>query len=181
MPQKKAVIIGAGIAGIAAAIRLAVKGYAVEVFEANATPGGKLAEINKDGFRFDAGPSLLTLPQYIDELFKLAGKEPAQYFNYQKLNIISKYFYADGTKLTAYADNEKFVQETAKVIGEPAQAIKKQMANSRRIYELTNPVFLQRSMHRLSTFFNRDGLRALFNLSRLDASRTMHQANQSLF
>jgi phytoene dehydrogenase-like protein len=47
MSSKKAVIIGAGIAGIATAIRLAVKGYAVEVFEANATPGGKLAEVNK--------------------------------------------------------------------------------------------------------------------------------------
>lgn len=181
MPQKKAVIVGAGIAGIAAAIRLAVKGYDVDVFEANATPGGKLAEINKDGFRFDAGPSLLTLPQYIDELFTLAGKEPAQYFNYQKLNIISKYFYADGTKLTAYANSEKFAQETAKVIGEPAQAIKKQIANSGQIYELTNPVFLQRSMHRLSTFFNRAGIRALFNLAKLDASRTMHLANQSFF
>ncbi|MES2810551.1 MAG: NAD(P)-binding protein, partial [Bacteroidota bacterium] len=53
MSSKKAVIIGAGIAGIAAAIRLAVKGYVVEVFEANATPGGKLAEIHQDKFRFD--------------------------------------------------------------------------------------------------------------------------------
>ncbi|MDB5159395.1 MAG: phytoene dehydrogenase, partial [Mucilaginibacter sp.] len=86
MPSKKAVVIGAGISGIAVAIRLAVKGYAVEVFEANATPGGKLAEVIKDGFRFDAGPSLLTMPDYIDELFKLAGKDPSNYFQYKKLD-----------------------------------------------------------------------------------------------
>jgi phytoene desaturase len=181
MPPKKAVIIGAGIAGIATAIRLAVKGYSVEVFEANATPGGKLAEVSQDGFRFDAGPSLLTLPQYIDELFQLAGRNPADYFNYQKLDIICKYFYEDGTRLTAYADNEKFAKEVVTVIGEPAISVKKQIANSEKIYNLTNPVFLQRSMHRLATFLNRDAFRALINLPKLDASRSMHQANESLF
>src|ERR1700744_5454674 len=109
MPQqKKAIIIGAGIAGIATAIRLAVKGYAVEVFEANSYSGGKLSEIEKDGFRFDAGPSLLTMPQYIDELFKLAGKEPSDYFRYQKLEILCKYFYEDGSLLTAFAETTQF-------------------------------------------------------------------------
>jgi phytoene dehydrogenase-like protein len=63
MPQQKAVIIGAGIAGIVTAIRLAVKGYVVEVYEANSYPGGKLAEIEQHGYRFDAGPSLFTMPQ----------------------------------------------------------------------------------------------------------------------
>jgi phytoene desaturase len=181
MPSKKAIIIGAGIAGIATAIRLAVKGYAVEVYEANTYPGGKLTEIEQDGFRFDAGPSLLTLPQYIDELFELAGKQPTQYFNYQQLPIICKYFYEDGSKITAYADKDKFVQEMVSVLGESAVAIKKQMANSSRIYKITNPVFLQRSMHRLATFFSWNGLKALFGLPKLDASRTMHQANQGFF
>jgi phytoene desaturase len=181
MPPKKAVIIGAGIAGIATAIRLAVKGYSVEVFEANATPGGKLAEVKQNGFRFDAGPSLLTLPQYIDELFQLAGRNPADYFNCQKLDIICKYFYEDGTRLTAYADNEKFVQEIANIIGEHAGSIKKRIANSERIYKLTSPVFLQRSMHRLATFLNLDAFKALINLPKLDSSRSMHKANESFF
>ncbi|MDB4924945.1 1-hydroxycarotenoid 3,4-desaturase CrtD [Mucilaginibacter sp.] len=181
MPSKKAVVIGAGIAGIAAAIRLAVKGYAVEVFEANATPGGKLAEIEKDGFRFDAGPSLLTMPQYIDELFELAGKDPQAYFQYQKLDINCKYFYEDGTKLTAYADKAQFEKEVTAVVGEPAEAIEKQIANSAKIYELTAPVFLQRAFSGLKSLFNKEGFKALFNLGKLDTSRTMHQANQNLF
>ena len=82
--SKKVVIVGAGIAGIAAAIRMAVKGYAVDIYEANPTPGGKLAEVRGNGFRFDAGPSLFTMPQYVDELFTLAGKDPKAYFNYVK-------------------------------------------------------------------------------------------------
>ena len=85
MPQQKALIIGAGIAGIATAIRLAVKGYNVEVFEANSYPGGKLSEFEQEGYRFDAGPSLFTMPQYVDGLFTLAGKKPADYFKYRKL------------------------------------------------------------------------------------------------
>jgi phytoene dehydrogenase-like protein len=57
-PMPKAIVIGAGIAGLASAVRLAIKGYTVEVFEANSYPGGKLSEFSSNGFRFDAGPSL---------------------------------------------------------------------------------------------------------------------------
>jgi phytoene desaturase len=181
MPSKKDVIIGAGVAGIATAIRLAVKGYAVEVFEANATPGGKLVEINNSGFRFDAGPSLLTIPQYIDELFELAGKDPAQYFQYQQLDIICKYFYADGTKLTAFADQAQFEKEVADIIGEPVTALQKQRNNSRTIYQLTNPIFLERAFNGLKSLFNKEAICALINLPKLDTARTMHHANQSFF
>ena len=57
--MKKAIIIGSGIAGIAASIRLSVQGYDVHVFEKNDYPGGKLSAFEKNGYRFDAGPSLL--------------------------------------------------------------------------------------------------------------------------
>ena len=180
MPAKKALIIGAGIAGIATAIRLAVKGYQVEVFEANSYPGGKLSEIKQDGFRFDAGPSLLTMPQYVDELFELAGKQPSQFFSYQKLDTICEYFYEDGSRLTASADKEKFTSDVESLTGE-GQAIRKHLENSSRIYKISNPVFLERSLQRLKTYLTSDAIRALFQLRRLDASRSMHQANNKTF
>ncbi|MFN5884638.1 MAG: FAD-dependent oxidoreductase, partial [Bacteroidota bacterium] len=77
--MKQILIIGSGIAGIATSIRLACAGYRVSVYEANAYPGGKLSEITGSGFRFDAGPSLFTLPHQVDELFTLAGKNPVDY------------------------------------------------------------------------------------------------------
>ena len=178
---KKALIIGAGIAGIATAIRLAIKGYDVEVFEANNYPGGKLSEFEKDGFRFDAGPSLFTMPQYVDELFKLAGKNPSDYFQYQKLDVLCKYFYADGTKLTAYADADKFENEVSKATGEPSSAIQKYTVNSSRIYNITNHVFLAKSLHRIKTFLSWPTLKSVFRLGQIDAMRTMHIANQSFF
>ncbi len=181
MPPQKALIIGAGIAGIATAIRLAAKGYIVEVFEANSYPGGKLTEFEKDGYRFDAGPSLFTMPQYIDELFKLAGKNPKAYFNYQKLDVVCQYFYEDGTQLTAYADADKFAKEVAKKTGEPPASIKKHIANSRNIYNITNHVFLERSLNQLKTFLRWDTVRSILRLPQIDALRTVHKANSSFF
>jgi phytoene desaturase len=180
MPQKKALIIGAGLAGIATAIRLAAKGYRVEVFEANSSPGGKIAEIRQNGFRYDAGPSLLTMPWYVDELFEIAGRVPSEHFNYQKLDIICQYFYQDGSRLTAFADEEKFIDEVERLAGE-GDAMRKHLKRSSSIYQLTHRLFLERSLNRLNTYLTRDALRALFQLPKLDASRTMHQANSSLF
>lgn len=177
----KAIIIGAGIAGIATAIRLAVKRYAVEVYEANSYPGGKLSEFTKDGFRFDAGPSLFTMPQYVDELFRLAGKDPKEYFNYQKLETLCNYFYADGTRLTAYADPVKFAEEVANTTSESSSNLLKYAANSADIYNITNHVFLERSLHRLKTFLNWDTVRSFFRMGKIDAMRTMHTANESFF
>jgi diapolycopene oxygenase len=70
----KAAIIGSGLAGLASAVRLALQGIEVHVFEANAYPGGKLHEFTLQGYRFDAGPSVSTMPWLVDELFELAGK-----------------------------------------------------------------------------------------------------------
>jgi phytoene dehydrogenase-like protein len=94
--SKKALIIGSGIAGIAASIRLALKGYQVEVFEANGYPGGKLSELIIQGYRFDAGPSLFTLPEQVEELFRLAGKDPSHHFDYLRLDVACHYFWEDG-------------------------------------------------------------------------------------
>ena len=180
MSAKKALIIGAGIAGIATAIRMAIKGYMVEVFEANHYPGGKLAEIKQDGFRFDAGPSLLTMPQYVDELFQLAGRDPSQFFSYQRLDITCKYFYEGGSCLTAYADEEKFVNEVDQLTGE-GKALRRYIKNSSRIYELTDHLFLQRSLDQLKTFFNWDAFKSLLHFGEIDTGRTMHKANSQFF
>jgi phytoene desaturase len=181
MPQQKALVIGAGIAGIAAAIRLAVKGYAVKVFEANAYAGGKLSEFEKEGYRFDAGPSLFTMPQYVDELFTLAGKDPKQYFTYQKLDVVCHYFYPDGTHIKAYADPQQFAAEANAQTNEPVANIQQYYRNSNRIYDITNHVFLEQSLHRLKTYLSKQTVKSILRLFQIDAFRTMHQANQSFF
>jgi phytoene dehydrogenase-like protein len=173
MTNRTAIIIGAGIAGIATAIRLAVKGYEVEVFEANSYPGGKLSEIHQNGYRFDAGPSLLTMPQYIDELFTLAGVDPRQQFNYQKLDKVCRYFYADGATFDAHADEAKLMNEVAQLADGDTVNVKKYLKNSANIYAITDHVFLQRSLHRLKTYLSWDTLKSVFRFGQIDAFRSM--------
>ena len=97
--QKKAIIIGAGIAGLSLAVRLQSKGIQVSVFEANKFPGGKLTELSKKGYRFDMGPSLFTMPQFVEELFSISNKNINHYFSYKKKETVCHYFYKDGTFL----------------------------------------------------------------------------------
>src|SRR5438067_6081518 len=114
----KAIVIGSGIAGIASAIRLAAQGFEVTVFEKNNYPGGKLYDFTLTGFHFDAGPSLFTQLQNIEELFELAGENIADYFEYTPIPIACKYFYEDGIILNAYTAKEKFAQELSEKSGE---------------------------------------------------------------
>ena len=179
--MSRALIIGAGIAGIASAIRLALKGHQVEVFEASEHPGGKLSEIKLGPFRFDAGPSLFTMPQYVDELFLLAGKNPHDYFQYQKLETICNYFYEDGTRIHAFADPLKFAQEIENKTTDSANSVIAYLNKSREIYEITNPVFLQRSLHKFRSYLNWETLNSVFQFPKIDPFRSMNQANENRF
>jgi phytoene desaturase len=181
MPKLKAIVIGAGIAGIASAIRFAVKGYEVSVFEANSKPGGKLSEIKMNGFRFDAGPSLFTMPQYVDELFILANKNPEDYFEYIKLKEVCRYFYEDGLRLNASADLDKFAKEIEEKTQSTAKEVDRYLKKSKTIYEVTHRVFLERSLHKLKSYLHWDTLKSIFRFGQIDAFRTQAKANQSFF
>ena len=123
--KPKAIVVGAGIAGIASSIRLAKNCYAVVVFEANSYLGGKLTEQRLGGYRFDAGPSLFTMPELVDELFELSGLDARQYFEYEQLEEICRYFYEDGTRLSAYSDKQKFLAELTEKIGADPHKVNK--------------------------------------------------------
>jgi len=174
MLQKKAIVIGSGIAGIAIAIRLAARGYQVRILEANAWPGGKLTQIRSQGYRFDAGPSLFTLPNLVDELFELCGENPADRFRYDKLETICRYHYEDGTRIHAFQDVDAFARELDNKTSDTGKSLIAFLNRSRELYELTSPVFIFRSFHRLSTFFSKDFIRALLRLHRLFAFSSMH-------
>ncbi|MDX1907367.1 MAG: 1-hydroxycarotenoid 3,4-desaturase CrtD [Bacteroidia bacterium] len=176
-----AIVIGAGIGGLASAIRLRVKGYPVGVYETQAGPGGKLTEVRTAGYRFDMGPSLFTLPEQVDELFELAGKNPRDYFSYTTLPVITRYFYPDGTRLDAWQDPEAFAQEVEARTGEPAAHVSALLHKSRELYEITRHVFLERSLHRLDTYTRLDTLRSMLQVHKLDAFRSMHRANIARF
>ncbi|TDK44294.1 1-hydroxycarotenoid 3,4-desaturase CrtD [Algoriphagus formosus] len=179
--SQKALIVGSGIAGIAASIRLAVQGYQVEVFEANPYPGGKLSEITLKGYRFDAGPSLFTLPEQVEELFRLAGKDPKDHFDYEKLEIACHYFWEDGKQVKAWADINRFAEEVETKLGEPAKNVREALRSSAFIYEHLAPLFMHRSLHQFGTWTNPQALKSYLKMGKLGIFSTMNQANERQF
>ena len=184
----KIAIIGAGIAGLAASVRLASRGHDVTVFEANSYPGGKLSEFslpslkNKNQFyRFDAGPSLFTMPQYVEELFDIAEIPPDDYFSYRKQEIVCQYFWEDGTALTAFSDPEKLEKEVQQKLGVNGQLIIDALQKARRKYDIAGKLFLENSLHKTKTWLSWRVLQAFIRILTLDIFKTMNQTHERAF
>lgn len=179
--KKSAAVIGSGIAGIAAAIRLAVKGYDVTVFEAASEPGGKIGEKTILGYRFDTGPSIFTMPQLIDELFELCGRTPREYINYIQLDPVFNYFYEDGTQITAPHGAEKFAEAIAAQTTEKKETVLNFLTACETKFRLTNKVFLERSLHKLGNYLNYETLNGIINFRKVQAFKIMNDVNHEYF
>ena len=174
---KKAIVIGSGIAGIASAIRLQLKGYHVSVFEKNAYPGGKLSEFQLGNYRFDAGPSLFTMPHFVDELFELAGKNPRDYYTYSKHDKSCHYFWDDGTALEASSNRTTFSEQVSATFGTPQGIIEKKLLKAAFINDTIGNLFLEQSVHKIKNFFNVKALKAILKIKDLDINQTLHATN----
>lgn len=179
--MSKAIVIGAGIAGLASALRLRHQGYEVDVFEKNAYTGGKIHVAQLGHYRFDLGPSLFTLPNLVDELFALFDRNPKNYFKYIKKKTICNYFWEDGTSFSVSADKDKFITEASQFFNESESSIQKYLDKSKRKYELTAPVFLEQSLHKSESFLNLKTLKALTAAHHLDLNQSLNQVNKKSF
>lgn len=177
----KIAVIGSGIGGLASAIRLAVKGHDVSVFEKNSKAGGKLSELQLGEFRFDTGPSLFTLPHLVEELFELCGENPRTHLPYQRLENNCRYFYKDGTVFNFYHDKERLKQEITDKTTENTDRLLNRLSTSKVMYELSAPVFLFSSFRKLSNFLTTPYQKMLFKVHKLNFVKTMHQANRNNF
>jgi phytoene desaturase len=162
------------VAGLAAAARLAAQGYRVDLLEAASEPGGKMRDYQADGFRFDGGPSLFTLPEVMEQLFADCGKKMSDYVTYDRLELVTRYFYPDGTQVNAWSSPERLASELELKIGEPAAQVLAFLKRAAYMYRITASVFIERSLHdwrnllRLSTFLR------LFAIPRLGIFTSMY-------
>jgi diapolycopene oxygenase len=177
----KAAVIGSGVGGLAIAIRLAAKGYKVTVFEQADRVGGKLNQLEMDGFRFDTGPSLFTLPSLVDELFALAGNEVSNLFKYRKLDNVTRYFYPDGKVLNSWSNPERFAQEAESVLYEPAENILSYLKECKDLYRLTANMFIYSPFPTWKGFTSDEAKEIGKNLKKLKAFDTMHKVNSRSF
>lgn len=172
-------VIGAGIAGLSAATRLAIQGHEVSVFERNAYAGGKLSEFSLSAYRFDFGPSLFTMPMYVDDIFIAAQENPRDHFNYLKVNTVCNYFWDDGTVLNAYADQQKFALEVEQKLGVSANIILEYLNKASEKYTLTGKTFLENSLHKVNTWLTKDVAKAMLNIQKLDIFSTLNKVNET--
>lgn len=173
----KIAVIGSGIGGLATAVRLAAKGHDVTVFETNDYPGGKIASLQLGGYRFDMGPSLFTMPENVTDLFKAAGKNPSAYFTYRAVGESCRYFYPDGTQLTAWDDKERFGLECHDKLGVDPKVVVDFLKYSERLYNITEPVFLRNSLHRIKTYLNKETFESFLKLNQLGLTKSMNATN----
>ncbi len=179
--SNKVIIIGAGVAGTATAIRLAASGMEVTVYDKNPDVGGKLTLLQQDGFTWDKGPSLFTQPQNIEALFEVAGVSTDEFFKYSAQDIACHYFYEDGTIVNAYTNSEAFAGELAAKNGEEETVIKSYLQNAADAYESIGTIFLKKSLHRIRTWLHGSVLRAIKKLKLSYLTSSMHKYNAKAF
>ncbi|TPG34935.1 phytoene desaturase family protein [Mycolicibacterium hodleri] len=141
--MSRAIVVGAGLGGLAAAARLAAAGHHVTLFERAPTIGGKLGVLERDGFTFDTGPSLLTLPAVLEQLFVDTGG-PTDL----ELSVVDPacaYVFADGTELVLPHDVDRLPAALDAALGVGAgESWRRLHAHSRRLWELVGePVLRQ--------------------------------------
>ncbi len=135
-PRPHAAVIGSGLGGLAAAIRLGARGYRVTVFEKLEQPGGRAGVFRQDGFTFDAGPTIVTAPFVLEELWSQAGAKFSDDVDLKPLDPFYDLRFADGTVMSCWRDHEKAREEVRRISPSDLAGYDAFMAESERIYRI---------------------------------------------
>jgi 1-hydroxycarotenoid 3,4-desaturase len=194
-PGARIIIVGAGIGGLAAGVRLLAAGYRVTIVERAARPGGKIRQIPIGNHLFDGGPSVLTMPWVLDELCAAAGAKTADLFRLSPLAPLCRHFFCDGSELDLYADEpvpkgadieaayDRAAEEFRRVIGPKAATQYRQFRrHAAAIYDAVERPFLRSALpaHPIG-FLWTHRLRDVVGLLRLDARRSLFASLCSQF
>ena len=139
----RAVVVGAGVGGLAVAARLAAQGHAVTLVEAAPVVGGKLGRYERDGFAFDTGPSLLTMPQVFEALFADTGGWPPG-LALERVEPLIRHRFADGTGFDSGAGVLDALESWSPGAGEDWQAF---LGRAERIWQASKKPFLESALH----------------------------------
>jgi phytoene desaturase len=177
-----AIIIGAGVAGLSAALRLRKRGDKVLVVEKNAYIGGKMNQYADKGYRWDTGPSLFTIPNVVDELYELYGRNPRDYYDYHTDDTACRYFFKDGTRVRFYTDRERLKQELTEKFGaKDTAAVDGYLDKSREKYDTLGQVFLQNSIHKFSELPWGEVLKMTPKIAKMDLFKSLNTVNKKKF
>ncbi|HEX8296721.1 MAG TPA: FAD-dependent oxidoreductase, partial [Chthoniobacteraceae bacterium] len=154
--MKKVGIIGGGLGGLASACVLAARGHEVILFERNAWLGGKAAVLEGGGFRFDMGPTILTLPGVLERIFAEAGRNVADALDLVRLDPQWRSFFQDGSTLDLVADVAAMAKNLASFSGDArtAEGYRRFLALSERLHRISKDYFFWRPVGGLRDMFD---------------------------
>ena len=147
-------VIGGGLGGLAAACTLAARGHKVTLLERNEWLGGKAALHEEDGFRFDMGPTILTMPRVLERVFSEAGREMSDYLDLRRLDPQWRCFYDDGTVLDLRDDMAASKAEIARLAPEAAEGFERFMRVASRLSDVSDRFFFWKSVEDLRDTMN---------------------------
>lgn len=173
-------VIGAGVAGLSAAVELARQGHAVHVLEAAAAPGGKMRELEVAGRAIDSGPTVLTMAWVFEELFARAGAQLKEHVELVPAGILARHAWGRAT-LDLHADLEATVDAIGSFAGAAnAHGYRAFVAHTARIYDAVRDAFLLGQRPTLWSMLRDPEVRSLSPLA-LDAHRSMSRSLRSFF
>lgn len=135
MKNKSVVVIGTGFGGLATAVRLRAMGCNVTVVEARDQPGGRAGVFKRDGYTFDAGPTVITAPHLFDELFELVGKERSEYFELMPVTPFYRVSFPDGSSFDYVGNEEELIAQIREFNPPDVEGYKRLADHARRIFE----------------------------------------------
>ncbi len=165
----RAVVIGSGFGGLAAAVRLRAKGYAVTVLEALDRPGGRARVIEKDGFRFDAGPTVITAPYLLHELFELLGRDSRDYFELVPVDPFYRILFPDGATFDYVGDEGRLLAQIEALSPRDVDNYRRLAEEAKRIFDVGYTRLADRPFHRWTTM-----ARVIPSMVRLKSYRSVH-------
>ncbi|VDG30865.1 squalene synthase [Lactobacillus plantarum subsp. plantarum ST-III] [Lactiplantibacillus mudanjiangensis] len=158
--RKKVTIIGAGIGGLSAAVRLQKLGYAVTIYEQAAKPGGKMNQIKSQGFTFDVGPTIVMMKAVYEELFEFCGVDPKDYVPFEPVEPMMQLVFGDQTSMALSRDLPTLIQEIERIAPEDVPGFLGFLGDIYQRYAIAKPNFLEQSFRQWSDFYNRRSLLA---------------------
>lgn len=162
MSRRRAIVIGAGIGGLAAAIQLAARGCAVEVFERASTPGGKLRALTVGQASIDAGPTVMTMRWIFEDLFAEAGAELDEYLRLKPLSILARHAWGPEERLDLYADRKQSSEAIGEFAGpEAARGYLAFCKQAQALYETLDRTFIRAQRPSVLGLIGRCGLRGI--------------------
>jgi phytoene desaturase len=143
----RVVVVGAGLGGLACAVRLAGAGREVTVLEREAGPGGRAGRLSLAGYEFDTGPTVLTMPDLIAETLAAVGENMADWLDLTRLDPAYRAHFPDGSTLDVIADTARMAGEVARVCGpREADGYLRFVEYARRLWELQRADFIDRNL-----------------------------------